>query len=415
MIKRLLIIYIILTSLELYNIAALGESIVKMAQMTGIGLLLLIILLQSVYNREAGFKLNFKWEITAIFISLLLSVLMAYSGHGQSFSITIIAQRFMYFYLFYFALHQIRIPETDLENIMIYLAVAHGIFYIIQFFAYPTILFNVRVSSDRGTIRIFLQGLTYLILAYFYILHRLYENFRLSRLLLLLFLFSIFILMGTRQLIFTMFMLTMINVLLSNKVKSKLLIFTLVILATIPVFFMFQNIFLNMLMVSETQSAGFEEDIRIRSATYFLTDFFPNRLAYITGNGVDSANSGFGMMIQMYKDVYGYFQTDIGIIGDFSRYGVFFLIAVLSIIIRVLSSKIPEHLSYIKYLFITILLTFFTGGGAFGQGGSIVAICTTLYMIDVHRHDVSIDDETGEDDEEDEPETTKETVEMIHN
>jgi len=264
MIKRLLIISIILSSLELYNISALGESIVKMAQIAGIGLLVLIIVLQSVYNREAGFKLNFKWEITAIFIALLLSVLMAYSGHGQSFSITIIAQRFMYFYLFYFALHQIRIPDFELENIMLYLASIHAIFYIIQFLAYPTILFDVRVASDRGTIRIFLQGLTYVILAYFYTLHKLYDNFRLSRLLFLLFLFSIFILMGTRQLIFTMFMLTMINVLLSNKVKSKTLIFSIVVLATIPVFFMFQNIFLNMFKLSETQSAAFADDIRVR-------------------------------------------------------------------------------------------------------------------------------------------------------
>lgn len=387
MIKRLLIIFIIITSLELFNIAALGDGLVKMAEISGIGLMALVILLQIVYNKGESFILNFKWEITAIFVSVLLSVLMAYYGHGQSYSITIIAQRFMYFYLFYFALHHIKLDNSDLEQLMIYLAIVHAVFYIIQFFAYPNILFNVRIALDRGTIRIFLQGMSYLILSYFFILNRLFDQFRLSRLLLLFFFFSIFILMGTRQLIFTMFMLTMINILFSNKIKSKLLIFTLVILASIPLFFMFQNIFINLLSVSEAQSQSFEDDIRVRSATFFLTDFFPNRLAYLTGNGVDSNNSTFGLMVQMYKDVYGFFQTDIGIIGDFSRFGFIFLIAVLSIIFRVLRGKISANLAYIKYFYICIILTFFTGAGSFGQGGSIVSICITLYILDVYYHD----------------------------
>lgn len=386
--KRNVIIIAILTSLELFNIAFLGEALVKMAQMAGIGLLILIILIESIYNTGENFKMHFKYEIYAIFISLITSLLMAYSAHGQDYSITIIAQRFMYFYLFYFALHKVKISDFDLEKIMIFLAIIHAVFYIIQYFAYPERLFDIRISSERGTIRIFLQGMSYLILAYFFILNKLFERFRLSGILLLIFFFSIFILMGTRQVIFTMFALSILNILMSKRIKSKMIILTLAIIGSIPVFLMFEGIFISLLDISETQSSGFEEDIRIRSALYFLTEFFPNKLAYLTGNGVDSSNSGFGLMVQMYKDVFGYFQTDIGIIGDFSRFGAFFLIAVFIIIIKVLRYKLPEKLQYIKYYYISILLTFFTGAGAFGQGGSIVAICTTLYLIDVYRHDI---------------------------
>lgn len=397
--KRNVIIIAILTSLELFNIAFLGEALVKMAQMAGIGLLILIILIESIYNTGENFKMHFKYEIYAIFISLITSLLMAYSAHGQDYSITIIAQRFMYFYLFYFALHKVKISDFDLEKIMIFLAIIHAVFYIIQYFAYPERLFDIRISSERGTIRIFLQGMSYLVLAYFFILNKLFERFRLSGILLLIFFFSIFILMGTRQVIFTMFALSILNILMSKRIKSKMIILTLAIIGSIPVFLMFEGIFISLLDISETQSSGFEEDIRIRSALYFLTEFFPNKLAYLTGNGVDSSNSGFGLMVQMYKDVFGYFQTDIGIIGDFSRFGVFFLIAVFIIIIKVLRYKLPEKLQYIKYYYISILLTFFTGAGAFGQGGSIVAICTTLYLIDVYRHD--IDKKNHDDDSED--------------
>jgi len=414
MFKRLLVIFAIIASLELFNAAALGEGLVKMVQMAGIGLIALIILLQMVYNHDENFRMNFGWEISAIFVSLVLSVLMAYYGHGQVYSITIIAQRFMYFYLFYFALHRLKIPVTDLEKIIVFLGVVNALFYIMQFVAYPTVIFNVRISEDRGTIRIFLQGMSYLVLAYFFILNRLFSEFRLSRMMLLLLFFSIFILMGTRQLIFSMFMLTMLNVLFSNKVKSKILIFALVLLAAIPVFFMFQGIFMSLLDVSKSQSAGIEDDIRIRSATYFLTEFFPNRIAYLTGNGVDSANSAFGQMVQSYKDVYGYFQTDVGIVGDFSRFGTLFLIAVLSLIFRILKGKTGDGLVFIKYYYINILLTFFTGAGPFGQGDSIVVTCITLYFIDVYYHDKKVDESTDE--ETDSGETTESPAQpaLIH-
>ena len=402
MAKRLVIFFVVITSMELFNIIFLGKSLIKIAELAGIGVVLLIILLQSVYNREEGFKLNFKWEILLIFISIILSMLMAYSGHNQSFSITAVAQRFMYFYFFYFALHLIRISDVDLKQMFIYLAVVHTIFYMLQFAAYPTILFDIKVSDSRGTLRIFLAGLSYLILAYFYVLNNLFKDFSIGKLALLFFFFSVFILMGTRQIIISMFLLTIINVLLSKRVKSKFLILMLVVLATIPIIIMFQDIFLNLLTVSQEQSEDVGEDTRVRAATFFLTELFPNNLAYFTGNGVSSANSGYGVMIQMYMDLYGFYQSDIGLLGDYCNFGVLFVIAVFILIIRILLMKLDQSHMFIKYFYITVLLTLFTGGGPFARGDSIVTICMTLYIIDVFQHNKKVDEEESEADETDE-------------
>lgn len=409
MIKRLIILFIILSSMGMFNIAFLGKDIIKIIELSGIGAILLVIVLQMVYSRGAAFAYSFKVEILLIFTGILLSMLMAYSGHNQGFSTTAIAQRFMYFYMFYFALHLIRISDKDLEKLMIYLAVAHVIFYMMQFMAFPNKIFDVRTSEDRGTLRIFLPGLSYLLLAYFYILNKLFERFSPGRLALLFFFFSIFILMGTRQIILSMFMLTMINVLLSKRVKSKAIILVLVVLSIFPIIFMFQDIFLNMLNVSQKQSEGFADDIRVRAATFFLTELFPNRLAYITGNGADSANSNYGFLIQSYRDAYGFYQSDVGLIGDYSRFGAFFVIGVFMIIYKVLTARLSVEYSYIKYFYINILLTLFTGGGAFGEGDSIVAICFTLYIIDIDKHKQRIEDEDEEenDNQNDEVEINK--------
>ncbi|MFH1119568.1 MAG: hypothetical protein V1775_07070 [Bacteroidota bacterium] len=400
MAKRLLIFFIVITSMELFNVVFFGKGLIKIAELAGIGVIVLAILLQYIYNPNEGFRLNFKWEIILIFISIILSMLMAYSGHNQGFGITAVAQRFMYFYLFYFALHLIKISDTDLKQMFIYLAIVHTVFYMIQFAAYPTILFDIKVSDSRGTLRIFLAGLSYLILAYFFVLNNLFKEFSIGKLALLFFFFSVFILMGTRQIIISMFLLTIINVLLSKRVKSKFLILTLVILATIPVIVMFQDIFLNLLSVSQEQSEDVGEDTRVRAATFFLTELFPNNAAYFTGNGVSSANSGYGVRIQMYMDLYGFYQSDIGLLGDYCNFGVLFVLAVFILIIRVLLMKLDQSHMFIKYFYITVLLTLFTGGGPFARGDSIVTICITLYLIDVYLQNKKIEESDSETDEE---------------
>lgn len=207
----------------------------------------------------------------------------------------------------------------------------------------------------------------------------------LSRAVLLASFFSVVIMMGTRQLLFSIFLLTMLNILFSRKLKSKVLVVLVSALAVIPVVLMFQDIFLNIINLSKEQSVGFEENIRVLAGTFFLTDFFPTPWAYLTGNGADSANSGYGVMIQMYKDVFDFYQSDVGLIGDFSKFGAVFLIAVISILYRILSYSLPDDLIYIKYFYVFVILTSFTGAGPFGDANSIVAVCITLYIIDVYK------------------------------
>jgi len=407
MAKKLIILFVIVASLGMYELAFLGKDMIKILELMGIGVMAVVILLQLVYSKGENFKTNFGWEILLIFVGVVLSMLTAFSGHNQGFSTTLIAQRFMYFYFFYYALHFIRISDLDLEKVVVYLGITYVVFYLLQFIAHPSVIFDVRTAEERGTVRIFLQGLSYLVLAYFYILNKLFERFTPGRLALLFVFFSIFILMGTRQVILTMFMLTVFNVLFSKKVKSKVLIMFLVILSAIPVVFIFQDIFLSILSVSQEQSEGFEDDIRIRAATFFLTELFPNKISYITGNGAPSLNSPYGQMIQMYMDVYRFYQSDVGLVGDYSKFGAFFVFAVLSILIRVLTSKLSSEFSYLKYYYFSIVLTMFTGGGTFGEGSSIVLICITLYLVDIDKHNRKLLEDEDEEELQTEPDTIR--------
>lgn len=385
MFKKFLIIFLILASLELFSFTFIPESLLKILSIAGVGVIVLTIVLQLIYSPLEHFILNFKWEILLILIAVFTSMFMANSTYNQGFNTTLIAQRYMYYYLIYYMLHLIKIPDYHLEKIIVAFAVVYAAFYFLQYFAYPTRIFNVRVSQERGTIRIFQAGIAYLIIAYFMMLNKLFKNFSLTDLLLLLFFISIIFLMATRQLIMSILLVSLANVLLSKQVKSKALIILLLALAAIPIVIMAQDVIVNMVTLTQQQSKNIHENARIVAATFFLTEFFPNNLAYITGNGADSSNSTYGILVQSYKNIYGFYQSDVGIIGDFSKFGLFFLIGVIMILVKALKMKMTKNLNYIRYFFITVILLSFTGGGFFGDGAdSIVAICILLYIIDVN-------------------------------
>lgn len=387
MAKKLLIIFITLTAVEFYNIAFLGPNFAKILQVAGIGLLIGILIIQTVYQKEVNFPKHFSWGVFLIFLGVLLSTLMAEAGYGQSFQITAIAQRFMYYYIAYWVLHSIKFSIEDLEGIIMWMGITFSILYIIQFAVYPTIIFDVRIVEDRGTVRIFMAGFLFLSIAYFLSLSKIFRDFSFFRLISLLLFMSIFILMGTRQILFSILLLTIMYILFSKAVKSRILIFLLMSMAIIPIIILFQDIFISLIDLSKNQSESLTENVRLRAAIFFLTEFFPNNLAYITGNGVDSANSYYGFMVQMYKDAYGFYQSDIGLIGDYTKFGAAYVLGVFYILFKIIFGRISPENAYIRYLFLSIVLTLFTGGGPFAQSDSIIAICFLMYILDVDKYD----------------------------
>jgi hypothetical protein len=81
-------------------------------------------------------------------------------------------------------------------------------------------------------------------------------------------------------------------------------------------------------------------------------------------------------------DVYGFFMSDLGLIGDYVRFGVLYIIGVIIVFVKVFRTKFPEKYMFIKYYFYVMLLTLFTGGSAFADGSNIVTLCIIMYLID---------------------------------
>lgn len=382
-IENIFVLFIIICSTSFYSLTMLGP-LAKGAELLGVLAIVVLLFIYWTYSDQKLFKQQYTLLIMLIFISLFTSMVMAQATREQSFSSTLIAQRAIYYYLFYFLLHQLKIKPSDLEKIFIALGIVHVILYLLQFFFYPKILFDVFMLSDRGTIRIYMKGSDYLVISYFMCIQAFFRTNKIKYLLLTLVFFSIFILLGGRQTMAIMAFVLILFLIYDKKVKSRILLGMLIMACVFLVFIIFQEIFQQLVVQSAKDSRLGADYIRFVSARYFLTDFFKSPLAYITGNGMYSNSTNYGIEIKRLMS-HGYYLGDIGLIGNYAIYGIFFIIGVIGICVKSLRARILEAHTYVKYMFIAIVLSLITGGG-FVNADFICSITCLLYMIDVSVH-----------------------------
>ncbi len=385
--KKLIIWIVILCSLSAYSIIFIPASLRDMIEMIGLLLIIFLNALYLIYDNSPRMRQYFRGEVILILLSVLFSMFITYAYHKQSFATTLIVQRFMYFYFFYFMLHNLKISAIELERIIVWLGIIYAILYILQYVAYPRLLFDSRIDQERGTVRIFFPGAAYMFIAYFIVLQQYFTFNRFRYLLLLLLFFAVGgILQGTRQSLATLVLLTGANIIFSKRVKSKFGIIAISLIGVGALFLVFQDIFLQMFNVSKQQSQNASQNIRLLAATFFLTDFMPAKIAYIFGNGQDSLNAAFGVQVNYYKTFYGFYQSDIGIIGDYSKFGVLFVIGQLSIMFRIIFGKIHKNLAYLKYFMVSVVITMFVGGSMFSASTGIPAVIIMIYLVDYYRN-----------------------------
>jgi hypothetical protein len=361
--------------------------IIKVTEWIGIGMIFALLIVYIVYSREKLFRQKFAFPIFLILISAVISMFAAYAYHDQPFLRTAIAQRAIYFYFIYFLLHYMKMDGVFIIKLIMIFGLVYMAIYLTQYMAFPRQITYSYMFIDRGTLRIFLSGAGYLVIGYFIYLYLTFKAFRIRYVIFMLLAYMIFVLLGTRQIIASILLLTILFILQSRVVKSKILIFSLIGLSIVPIFLLFQDIIIAMFDVTLEQSQSVDSNVRVRAADYFLTEFYPSNFAYFTGNGVHGS-SMYGLKVIRIMEEYKFFQSDIGLIGEFTQYGALFVIGVLIILYRVLTVKLPEKLMFIKYNFLGIILTLVTGAGAFGSSGTNILINSmVLYLVDLYLND----------------------------
>lgn len=381
-----MVIIIILCSVSFFRFSALG-SLQKLAEIAGIGIIFLFMLIYLAYGNHSGVKKQFIIPIVLIIFSFFTSVLMAEYIHNQGFGKTIYAQRALFYYLFYILLHQMKIKIRDLEFIFYAFGIIHIVFYLVQYFAYPTIIFDGYVREMRGTVRIYLSGADYMVFAMFISVQKFFRTNQIKHAVFPFISLSIFVLLGGRQTLATMVFTIVLFFLVDRRVQSRGLLITLGLIGAVALFVIFRPVFEALLVQTHHDAQAAEDYIRIRAAKFFLTDFMEHPLAYITGNG-SAYSSSYAREMGKYAQYRGYYIGDLGLIGNYVEYGLFFVLGVIGICIKALKIKIEENHIYIKYFFVAVILSLVTGGG-FAKTDTICAIILLLYILDVSHHSIN--------------------------
>jgi hypothetical protein len=382
MVKQIIVFLIFLASVYFFKLVYIPYQFGLVIAFGACMLMLLWILLALIYDRSVKFKHHSGLIIGLVFVAVFLGVFGARWGHNQSFLLSLWASGYMYFYLFYFFLHSVRIREGELEKLLVYMGILFILTYFFQYVIYPTQMFGVRAHEERGTVRIFLPGASFGAFMFYYSLQKIFTTEKKIYILLCLLYLAVPLLQGTRSAILNLFLGTTVFVLFNRHVKSKMAVMGLMFISAILVFFVFQDIIMNLIEVSQQQASQENEDIRVRSAKFFLYEFSPTTLNYWIGNGESHMANAYGMKVFFYKAFYGFYQSDIGVIGEYSKYGVLWFLCVFLISRQLFVMKIEPRYLYMKFYALNLMFDLVING-AFTRAYEIIVITSILYIYDV--------------------------------
>jgi len=376
-----------LLSIKFYGLfisMILGKALI----MSGAIIVFILYLLNIVYFKSKDVEKGFSIPVFLIFISLIISTFAASYFYDQSLFSTLISQFDLYLFLFYFLLHKMKPKPEDLTNMIVIIGLIYCLIYFIQFAVYPKVIVICSMFKDRGTLRIFMPGIGSMVSAYYILLSRFIASKKPKFILLLMPTVVVLFLLGTRQALGIVALMTILMILFSKKIKSKFLIFVLIFICILPVFLIFQEIYYNMFNVSKTQSAHFQDYVRVKAAQYYLFNFNHNPIWMLVGNGMPAGQSSYAIAIERLQKTTGYYLNDLGLIGDFFRYGALYAVVIVYILFRLARIKLDEKFSFIRYNAITDILAIFVGSGM--QSQTIVLLCMSFYIADINRKEIAL-------------------------
>jgi len=382
-IGRIVALLAIVSYFELFKLTAFPYIIRQFSQVIVMAMMFILIIIKIIYSQERPVKMNFAVPIILLMIGALPSYFVAAAYHGQNLLISLYANRIIWFYLLYFFVHFYKVSPRFLLRLVILTGLFAVVLYYIQFYMFPQMIMEINFQTDRGTIRLFVAGLICTQAAYFYFLKRFFAKNRIIYLVFALLCLSVFILQGTRQIIFALIFLSLVYVLLARRIRSRTFVSFIFITGAITLFFLFREIFIELTEVSATQVRSLGEGVRLKAAKFFITDFMPNIYAYLFGNGNSGLSSRYNQEMMMYVFKNGYYVSDIGLLGDYVKYGIVFITAGIYLIIKGLTFKISNNIDFLKFYIFLQCFTVFTGYGFLG--GVDIIMLLILYVFDVDR------------------------------
>lgn len=318
-----------------------------------------------------------------------LSTIPSYFAHEQPIYLTVSLMKFQLCWLFYFVLHRLQISEKEIFKILFLIGSIWVLLELIQQFTYPKYYFYTRSDADEfgiekrvGIYRYMITGVFSAVLVLFYHLHKVFDSNeqRMKSILgIIFFLMGIYLYM-TRQILASVLACVFIAPLLSGgkKITKKFLFFLGGILLLGSIYYFSNTLFGE--LIEDTGDQINDDNIRVKSYLFYL-NYWDDWSCFVFGNGLYHEDSFYGKYLNHVENDLGLWRSDIGIIGELSKYGVIYIIAYIVFCFYFFrkSKGIDLYLRlYFIYLLLIIPMIF-----PFREGSEYLQYSIFLYLCDL--------------------------------
>jgi hypothetical protein len=381
-IKYFYVLFFCLSVLNFFQPVIIKPTLLFYIYYASFSATVLFILLFYKYSEKNSFAI----PILLLLLAAIISGFMSYYYWDQNLFDSFKAISPFLFYILFFLLTIFRLKIVEVEEIFIVISVLYILVFTIVFLTFPTQIFGdvQGYGDERGFQRISLIGDGFLYLLSYYLLGRYLKNHQV-RFLILFLISSVFIfLLLTRTTIVASILIFSLFVLRKTSRMKKILAFFAI---CIILFAISQMNFIKILVdTTQDQVNNINDNIRIKSAFYYINNFPPNTLTKIFGNGQAYYGNSYAEYLNMIETDLGLYQSDIGYIGLYSKYGLLAILAYLIIIYRTFTISIPDEYLYCKYFLYFVFLTSIIISSPF-DAGFIPAIVLAIYIL--HSSDIS--------------------------
>ncbi|SHN02116.1 hypothetical protein SAMN04488057_105259 [Cyclobacterium lianum] len=383
--EKITIVYIILLviiSLNFFDATFLNPTLVNYLDFIAV-MGTVLVSARYMFDRKGGLVL----PVQIIALSIVFSMVMAYYSWGQGFKDSMVeTYQYMLWFLFFLLLH-LKTPIRSIEKIILAYGLLYAVLYFFQYLNAHTVFFGKPISGEefteeRGAIRIIFPGAGIFILSVFIAITKLSTNDRNKWWYLGLATLGLVIpvMQVTRQFIVGVLLIYFYHFVRNQTILKKALILGsfaagMILLANsdIPM--------VRGVVEAQQRDAKLGKDyIRVKAGEYFLTDFSPNTLSQIFGNGSPNWGiSNYGKFIERLSNTHEYFISDVGIIAVYTMFGIFAVVGFISLWYKSFVLTIPRQYAYTKYYLWYLLITSFTSSSVYHYH-YIIATVFALYI-----------------------------------
>ncbi|SFF07855.1 hypothetical protein [Spirosoma endophyticum] len=371
---------LIICSINFFEFQAIRGSIVKYFQFGYLFLGVLISLPHMFPKKNDGFIL----PVQLISFSIILSIFISMVTWGQSFGDSLAGSILVLVWVIFFYLKHVNFSIRKIEKIIIIYGIIYLFLYFFQFLHSDKNYFIDLESVDqsRGITRIVFPGQGVFYVTVYMAINKLTTQKRNKWFWATLSIMGIVVtvMQVTRQYIFAVVIIYLYHFVKDQNLFKKIG-FVSCVLGLVFYIIQSDNPIVEGLRDTQQQTAEDGADyIRVRAATFFLTDFSHSPINRILGNGEPYGESSpYYKYTTYYITNYGYWLADVGLVAVYAMFGVFAVLGYILIWVKSYVIKLPKNFLYLRYYLWYLLLTSLTSATSY-LSSNLIATVLVVYI-----------------------------------